>query len=190
MVDRYAGRQSRFAVHFFGLTVALLSAALLAAEALIHYVGYARSGGSVRLPPALILSTACLAAGSWFLQSAWSDVRRERQRPFRKQLLWALAAGTAFVALQFFGLWCLLQNQSGEAESSGANAFVFVFAAMHVMHFTVALLFLVLVTLRAHADRYDHEYYWGVTVCACFWHFLGVVWLAILGVLMIAIAIL
>jgi cytochrome c oxidase subunit III len=48
-------------------------------------------------------------------------------------------------------------------------------------------LFLVFVTVQGFADRYDHEYYWGVLVCACFWHALGIVWLAILFVLVIAV---
>jgi cytochrome c oxidase subunit III len=36
------------------------------------------------------------------------------------------------------------------------------------------------VTLSALSDRYDHEYYWGVKICALFWHALGIVWLVIL----------
>ena len=64
----------------------------------------------------------------------------------------------------------------------GAGAFIFVLAALHGLHFTVALLFLAFVTLRAFADRYDHEYYWGVMVCTFFWHGLAWVWLCILAV--------
>jgi heme/copper-type cytochrome/quinol oxidase subunit 3 len=57
---------------------------------------------------------------------------------------------------------------------------------LHGMHFVVALLFLCHITVQAMADRYDHEYYWGVTVCAWFWHALGVAWVAILFVMLIA----
>ena len=52
--------------------------------------------------------------------------------------------------------------------------------------FVVATLFLSLVAVRTFADRYDHEYYWGVSVVAWFWHALGIVWLAILAVFAIA----
>ena len=61
-------------------------------------------------------------------------------------------------------------------------------AALHGMHFVVAVLFLSYVTVRALADRYDHEYYWGVSVAAWFWHALGVVWIGILAVFAIAAA--
>ena len=54
------------------------------------------------------------------------------------------------------------------------------FAVLHVLHFTVAMMFLVYVMLRSFQDRYDHEYYFGVTVCTWFWHVLGIVWVAIL----------
>jgi len=44
----------------------------------------------------------------------------------------------------------------------------------------------VYVTVQALADRYDHEYYWGVTLCAWFWHALGLVWCVILATMGIA----
>jgi heme/copper-type cytochrome/quinol oxidase subunit 3 len=100
-------------------------------------------------------------------------------------MLVAMISGTVFVGLQSFGLWCLMQNQLPKNAETGQNAFVFVFAAMHGIHFIVALLFLIFVTLHALNDRYDHEYFWGVTVCKYFWHCLGVVWCAILGVIAI-----
>jgi hypothetical protein len=42
------------------------------------------------------------------------------------------------------------------------------------------------VTLGALADRYDHEYFWGVSLCAWFWHALGIVWVCILIVFVIS----
>ena len=62
----------------------------------------------------------------------------------------------------------------------------FAFALLHGVHFIVALLFVVFVFLRAFADRYDHEYSWGVTFCAWFWHALGIAWLAIMTAFLIA----
>ena len=106
--------------------------------------------------------------------------------PFRQWMLTALVVGILFVAVQSYGLWSLMQNQNPMAVPTDVNSFVFVFAALHGMHFVVAMLFLVFVTLRALADRYDHEYYLGVTVCAYFWHALSVIWICILAVFAIA----
>jgi cytochrome c oxidase subunit 3 len=115
-------------------------------------------------------------------------VRFERQRLFRRRLLLALIAGVGFAAVQSYGLWCLLQTQSRTAfaASTGPEAFVFVLAVLHGLHVSIAIMFLTLVYLKSLIDRYDHEYYWGVMVCSYFWHALGLVWLAIIGVFLIA----
>ena len=78
----------------------------------------------------------------------------------------ALVSGILFVGVQIYGLQCLIRNQVAEDVQTGANAFIVIIAALHWMHFSLALLFLVWVTLNALADRYDHEYSWGVTLCA------------------------
>src|SRR5205807_9561702 len=61
-----------------------------------------------------------------------------------------------------------------------------VMAALHAMHLSLALLFLIWVTLNALADRYDPEYSWGVTVCTSFWNGLGIAWMCILMAFVIA----
>ena len=104
----------------------------------------------------------------------------------RRWLIFAIVAGVLFVVTQTYALTCLIRQQKHEDESSSAALFVAVVAMMHAMHFVIALLFLSHVTVQALADRYDHEYYWGVTVMAWFWHGLGIVWLAILVVMAIA----
>ena len=92
---------------------------------------------------------------------------------FRRSLIGALVAGTLFVGVQSYGLKCLMRNQVADETQTGANAFIAIMVALHAMHLSLALLFLIWVTLNALADRYDHEYFWGVRVCAWFWHGLG-----------------
>lgn len=128
-------------------------------------------------------STSALLAVSVCLQSALGQVRRERQRRFRGWLLGALAAATVFGATQSCALRLVWLRLPPESAQTGASAFVFVFAALHGMHVSVAVLFLNFVVLQALAQRYDHEYHFGVTVCTFFWHLLGAVWACILGVI-------
>jgi heme/copper-type cytochrome/quinol oxidase subunit 3 len=135
-----------------------------------------------------IASTAAVLWGSVCLSRALSAVRRERQAEFRRQLLWALCAGGLFVALQMAALNWLMRRQAPAEVQTGETAFVAVMAALHALHFVVALLCLVFVAVQAFADRYDHEYFWGVLVCAWFWHALTLVWLAVLAVVAITSA--
>jgi heme/copper-type cytochrome/quinol oxidase subunit 3 len=104
-------------------------------------------------------------------------------------MLWALAFGTAFVGVQVFGMWCIVQNlrshqNAGEAQL-GATSLVMGAAAMHALHVIVAMLVLTYVTLRGLDDRYDHEYAFGIAVCGWFWHILGILWVFILGAYLI-----
>ena len=127
-----------------------------------------------------------LALGSAVLHRSLQHERIERQRPFRRCMVTALVAGTLFVGVQCYGLSSMVRHQDPSKVATGVNSFVLAFAAMHFIHFTVAFLFVAFVTVNALADRYDHEYYWGVTVCAYFWHVLGIAWALILGIYAIA----
>jgi heme/copper-type cytochrome/quinol oxidase subunit 3 len=174
-----APASSRLAVRFILVSAGVYAAALGLGLSLIRLFPPVAA-------PVFWITTVLLAAGSGLLQSGAWGVRHERQKPFRRSLLWALVAGTLFVGLQTYGLRALAGNQLPDEAQTGANAFIIIFAALHAMHFSLALLFLVWVTLNAFADRYDHEYSWGVTLCAWFWHALGIVWLCILVVFLIA----
>lgn len=141
------------------------------------------------LPMAFLFSTVFLAVGSVYLERARVMVRRERQQEFRRSLLWSLAFATAFVSVQGYGLWAMDKGvRSAEQMQIGVHGFVIMLTAIHAMHFVVAQSVLLWVTLSAFADRYDHEYSWGVTFAAICWHALGVVWLGILFIFTMAFA--
>ena len=178
--------RSAYALQFF-----MLVAFLLAVAAACHLMLTSLFPSVSAIPPnqfslAFALSSLLLFSGSGCLHQAIQSVRRERQKPFRNWLNAALFAGTIFVVVQTFALSGLIRQQPAEEASTGAAAFVVVFAAMHGMHFIIAFLFLAYVTVQARADRYDHEYFWGITICAWFWHALGIAWCAILCVMLIA----
>jgi cytochrome c oxidase subunit III len=180
-----APRRSDFALRFFGMSAALLFAALSLSSVLLALFPVDDRRGPTQFPPAFAVSTLLLFCGSVALWRAIAFVRRERQRPFRRCLMWALLFGTLFVGFQTFALSQLIHQQPAEDVPTGAGAFVAVAAALHAMHFVVAMLCLVYVTVQALADRYDHEYYWGVTVCAWFWHVLGIAWCVVLAAMAI-----
>ena len=75
-----------------------------------------------RLPPAFAATTALLIFVSAALVRAVQCVRRERQRPFRRSLAAALAAGTLFVGVQGFALLCLLASRTSVDAQTGALA--------------------------------------------------------------------
>jgi heme/copper-type cytochrome/quinol oxidase subunit 3 len=177
--------QSQFALRFFGLSAVLFLSAGMLAWALARFVGPPHAPGQFVVPTAFAFSTAFLILCSVAQVRALSFVRRERQRKFRRNMLWALAYGTAFVGVQVFAMWCVVRNlrviqSAGEAQL-GATSLVICAAAMHALHVVVALLLLTLVAMRGLNDRYDHEYSFGVMACSWVWHGLGIMWIFILG---------
>jgi len=186
MTVRLAATEGRFAVWLFGTMVGLVTAAALLATILSRLIPPPHAViGTFLVPPAFAFSTLLLILCSVALQLAVNAVRRERQRKFRRSLAAALACGTGFVGVQSYGLWCIVQSLQADrtmAEAQlGAAALVLGAAALHAFHVSVALMALAFVTLRAWSDRYDHEYWFGVTVCAWIWHILGILWIFILG---------
>ncbi len=192
MIDSLTNRHSEtaggFALRFFHVLVLVFGIAVGLATALIYLLPIFRATGRVSLPWPFWISSGFLFTSSLMQHRAIHAVRWERQAQFRKRLLFALIAGVGFVSVQAFGLWGLLQMQprTTEAASTGPEAFVFVLAVLHGLHVSLAMMLLTYVSLKSRIDRYDHEYYWGVTFCSWFWHALGIVWLAIVFVFLIA----
>ncbi|HEY1923474.1 MAG TPA: cytochrome c oxidase subunit 3, partial [Tepidisphaeraceae bacterium] len=54
---------------------------------------------------------------------------------------------------------------------------VFFLIMVHALHVLGGIVALVIVTLNARRQKYDHENYMGVRFAARYWHFLDVVWI-------------
>lgn len=181
-----ASGRIRVARRFFLIAVGVMAGALLAAVGLAGLLGRT-PGSDLHFPPAFVATTLLLGVGSGLLEQARQAIRREQQPLFRRRLAAALAAAGLFMGVQTYALWTILPAQrSAELATTGVVPFVVMLAALHGLHFVVATLFVSYVTAQASIGRYDHEYHWGVTVCAWFWHLLGLVWLGILAVYLIA----
>ena len=62
---------------------------------------------------------------------------------------------------------------------SRMEGLTFVLILLHALHFLGGMVGLTVVTVRGWAGRYDHEYHAGVRLCAVYWRFLDVVWIAL-----------
>ncbi|HBH50541.1 MAG TPA: hypothetical protein DDY91_01475 [Planctomycetaceae bacterium] len=186
LAEQQVLNKSRRALRFIGLSMVVY---LLAGGVSLLGFRWIPRLGSAReavFPTVFWLSTPALLAGSLALHRAVGFVRWEKQRQFRHALVQALLLGVLFVGLQGCGLKMMLEHQDPSESQTGSNAFLTVISALHAMHFTVALWWLLWVLISAFDDRYDHESYWGVTACGWFWHGLGIVWGVVLLVFLIA----
>lgn len=178
---------SKLAIRFFLLATGASATALSISWLLIRLLGRVQPL-HFAFPPAFVLTSLFLVAGSVAMHRALWCIRREKQSPFRRALLVALGIGVMFMGVQSYALWCVVPaDRSAASAEIGVAPFVLALAALHAFHFLVANLFLSFVIAQSTAHRYDHEYHWGVTVCTWFWHGLGMVWVAVLVIFLICL---
>jgi cytochrome c oxidase subunit III len=186
--DRHAAGRLRDAQRGAFILMLLTAVSLAVFVGCIEVFGRPHGGDTLQFPMAFGVSTLLLLAGSIGIGRALIFVKLERQPEFRWWLKFAAACSALFMGVQSYGLlWMTPATRSVEKASLGVRPLVMTLAGLHAMHFFVATLFISMVLSRSIADRYDHEYHWGVTVCAWFWHLLGIAWMAILAVFAIAI---
>jgi heme/copper-type cytochrome/quinol oxidase subunit 3 len=186
--DRHAAGRLRDAQRGALILMLLTALSLGVFIACIEIVGRPKGGDTLQFPMAFGISTLLLFAGSVAMRRAETFVKLERQAEFRWWLKFAAGCSALFMGVQSYGLlWMMPATKTAAGTSLGVRPLVMTLAGLHAMHFFVATLFISVVLSRSIADRYDHEYHWGVTVCAWFWHLLGIAWMAILAVFAIAI---
>ncbi len=136
----------------------------------------------MQVPIAFWLSSLVLVLHSFLMQRAVNSVRREHQIEFRKYLLFSWWSAMLFALVQAIGMGSLwvkhfAENYDGSTKVFGMS---FVLSFLHALHVLGGLIFLAYVIYRAFRGRYDHERHWAVDNCAGYWHFLGIVWMAML----------
>lgn len=138
---------------------------------------------SLRLPVSFWLSTGLLIGISIFLQRAVWAVRRENQIRFRQSLIWAWGISVGFVVIQCFGMSELVTQHFSQTDgSTKVYGMSFTLALIHALHVVGGMVFLAYIIYQSFRHKYDHERHWAVDHCAGYWHFLDVVWVAMLVV--------
>jgi cytochrome c oxidase subunit 3 len=90
--------------------------------------------------------------------------------------------GLVFLAIQTWN-WAVLIRMHG-GPTDGLYGFLFFFlTVMHAIHVIAGLAPLLVATGRARTGRYTREAHYGIRHLAIYWHFLGVMWLLLFGVL-------
>jgi cytochrome c oxidase subunit 3 len=131
---------------------------------------------AIAMPPQLLLSTAWLVLASVLLQgaAATSDWP-ERSRA------WLLAGGLCslgFLATQGWAWQALMARAVGPAGNPAAS-FFYLLTALHALHLAGGLAGWALAARAAWDTGAAPVAAWRITLCARYWHFLLLVWLAL-----------
>ncbi|MEZ4373964.1 MAG: cytochrome c oxidase subunit 3 [Polyangiaceae bacterium] len=138
------------------------------------------------LPLGLLGTTAVMFAQAACMTWALRSVRANKLATLERALWWSLGLGIAFILGQSLNWYEL---QSAHLTVSARNLYVFTFymlTGVHALHIVGGLPPLGVVIYKTRRREYSSSRHEGVKFCVQYWHFLGVVWLILLGVLFFA----
>ncbi len=133
----------------------------------------------VPIPSTLWLSTVVILASSGTFETARQLFRKGRDRAGSRWLLLTASLGAAFLASQLTAWRSLVQHGAFLAKNPHSS-FFFLFTGLHAAHLIGGLVVLFVVVLGKSKRREL------VDVATLYWHFLGVLWMALFWVLMSA----
>lgn len=131
----------------------------------------------IPIPQTLWLSTALIVISSGTLETARRLFRRGEYRMAQHFLLITASLGAAFLASQMTA-WRTLAEHGAFLSKNPHSSFFFLFTGLHAAHLIGGLVMLFVVVLGKSKRREL------VDVATVYWHFLGVLWIALFWVLM------
>lgn len=134
------------------------------------------------LPQSFLVSTVCLLAVSGLLHWSTLTVRRDRWRQTTALLLASAIASCVFLAIQMVAMLQIIQQTTLVAGNGrGVVGMVIVLAFLHAVHVAGGVIALGITAVRTALGHYDHERHFAIDFTAHYWHFLDLVWLAMLA---------
>jgi cytochrome c oxidase subunit 3 len=130
------------------------------------------------LPTAFIYSTAMIILSSFTYFLAQRSLKKERRTECTKWLVFTFLLGIGFIAVQFFGFSQLIgQGYYFTGPSSNITmSYIFLIAAVHILHVVVGLVSLLVVLINQLRGKYSVGDMLGMELGATFWHFLDLLW--------------
>ena len=136
------------------------------------------------LPPVLYVNTVLLAVSSVTLQRARSALSSDSMHAFRGWLYTTLALGFAFLGGQY-SAWRKLAGAGVYLAANPSGAFFYIITAAHGLHLLGGIIALAYLVLKAREIRWGLKRRTVVDVTSIYWHFMGGLWLYVIGVLLV-----
>ncbi len=134
-------------------------------------------------PVVLWFNTAMLILGSIFFQRARNAAQRGQIDGVRAGLLAGGVFTFVFLAGQLWA-WQQLHALGYFLTTNPANAFFYLFTALHGLHLLGGLWVWAKTSAKVRRGGAVHEVRLSVELCTVYWHFLLVVWLVLFGLLL------
>ncbi|MCB0371483.1 MAG: cytochrome c oxidase subunit 3 [Muricauda sp.] len=132
----------------------------------------------LELPSAFFVSTAIIILSSITYLVAKKAVAKNNQQLGTIFLWVTLVLGISFIILQFMGFSQMLENgyYFTGPTSNIKMSYVFLIAAVHIVHVVAGLISLLVVLVQQMRGKYAPTDMLGMELGATFWHFLDFLW--------------
>lgn len=179
--DDSAKRDSlyHFALYLLIVSVTALFAGLVAAFWFRSRVTFLWQ--DVEAPRALWMSTGVLAASSVMMELARLSLRRQEWAAYRRRLFLTVLFGLGFVACQAVSVTQLAAQGFYFRGNPHASVF-YIFTGAHAIHLLGGMVALNLLLFKRGRGYRQHRLFASLT--AIYWHFMGVLWLALFALLL------
>ena len=134
-------------------------------------------------PRILWVNTAVLVLASVALQMASNAAKQYKTNGMRNALIAGGVLTLAFIAGQLIA-WEQMVAAGYYAADNPANAFFYLFTGLHALHLLGGMWFLGSLGFRMNQTGKEAKVRQNVTLCATYWHYLLIVWLALFTLLL------
>lgn len=132
----------------------------------------------LELPQAFFISTVLIIISSITYLLAKRAVKKNDQKQGTLFLSITMVLGISFIVLQFVGFSQMLENgyYFTGPTSNIKMSYVFLIAAVHILHVVAGLISLLVVLVQQLRGKYQPDNMLGLELGATFWHFLDFLW--------------
>ena len=170
----------------FGMWLFIASLTMLFLASLVGFLltrAYSANWNPFDLPRGLWLSTALLVVADGFIIYAQRGARSDRMVAVKRGMAGALVFAIGFLVCQTVA-WSAMTESLVETNPAALAAYTFyLLTGLHALHVIGGFVPLGFSLWRSIAGEYTARNHAGLTYCAMYWHFLGVVWLVIVAAL-------
>jgi len=163
----------KFALWLFIVTVIMIFAAFTSA-----YIVKQADGGwdYFELPPIFGINTIIIVLSSITLHWAYLSAKRDNLQQNRIALLVTTAIGITFLVMQVIGWRELVYMGKFFTGGNASAAFVYVLTAVHGVHLVSAVIYLVVMVVKALGFKVHSKNMLNMEMSTTYWHFLGGLW--------------
>lgn len=163
----------KFALWLFIVTVVMIFAAFTSAYIVKQAAG---NWEYFELPQTFAWSTGIIVLSSITLHWAYIAAKRDNLVQNQIALGVTLLLGIAFLISQFTGWQELVRMRVFFTGGNPSGSFVYVLTAVHGLHLISALLYMIVMVVKAIMYKVHSKNMLNMEMSATYWHFLGGLW--------------